>query len=94
MPKDKRSFVWRFFDKDLLGVRKCRKCPYSDKSKSATTSAMVTHLRSAHGITQVTAQQQLEGNTEGEDNPDTGPGSSNKENKPKQQVEFLVGLIS
>jgi hypothetical protein len=46
MGKEKVSFVWIHFDKD----RRCRKCPYIDKSKSATTTAMANHLKKAHGI--------------------------------------------
>jgi len=50
MPKVKTSWVWDFFvacpdSKD----RKCKRCPYIDRSKS-TTSAMAVHLRDAHKI--------------------------------------------
>ena len=45
-----RSFVWDYFLKDVSGAKKCLKCPYTDRSKSSTTTAMVTHLRMAHGI--------------------------------------------
>jgi hypothetical protein len=50
MPKGKTSYVWEHFVVDpTSGVRKCKRCPYNDRSKS-TTTAMCTHLRVVHQI--------------------------------------------
>jgi hypothetical protein len=50
MPKVKTSWVWDYFVTDSSsGDRKCKRCPYVDRSKS-TTSAMAAHLRDAHKV--------------------------------------------
>ena len=60
MPKSKSSFVWKYFDEVTMKVgghgsvvvkgRKCKSCPYIDKSKTATTTAMTKHLLHIHHI--------------------------------------------
>jgi hypothetical protein len=53
MPKEK-SFVWKYFSRvggEDSNLKQCQKCPYINKSTSASTSAMAFHLQSKHGIT-------------------------------------------
>jgi hypothetical protein len=61
MPKAKTSFVWHYFSDitktpPLISgerVRQCKLCPYVNKSKSKTTTSMLSHLRSFHSISDV-----------------------------------------
>ena len=60
MPKSKSSFVWKYFYEVTMKVgghgsavvkgRKSKLCPYIDKSKTATTTAMTKHLLHIHHI--------------------------------------------
>ena len=61
MPKARTSFVWHYFSDitknppQVSGerVRQCKLCPYVNKSKSKTTTSMLTHLRTVHSIADV-----------------------------------------
>lgn len=50
--------MWDYFDDNFSSDgsnsgHRCRRCPYVDHSKSKTTSAMATHLRKVHNITEL-----------------------------------------
>jgi len=60
MPKVKTSWVWDFFVSDpKSGDRKCKRCPYMDRSKS-TTTAMAVHLRDAHKILRPVTEEECD----------------------------------
>jgi hypothetical protein len=49
MPKNKKSFVWDYLVK-VSDYKQCKKSNYIDKTPSATTTAMASHLLLKHNI--------------------------------------------
>lgn len=81
MPKERRSFVWKYFVKDG-DTCKCTKCPYTHKPKSSTTAAMSHHLRVMHKI-----QPDIEEDDGTDTAADTSSGADcSKEERDKQKV--------
>ena len=56
-------------------VKRCKICGYVDRSASATTSAMASHLLKKHNITKPDVQEQQELNSVSDASSSAGSGS-------------------
>ncbi|KAL1485948.1 hypothetical protein MTO96_031647, partial [Rhipicephalus appendiculatus] len=54
---EKRSLIWKFFDKATPCSAICKKCGSTLKTPSSTTSPLVNHLRSKHHMQYLEHQQ-------------------------------------
>ncbi|KAL1426820.1 hypothetical protein MTO96_017962 [Rhipicephalus appendiculatus] len=54
---EKRSLIWKFFDKATPCSAICKKCGSTLKTPSSTTSPLINHLRSKHHMQYLELQQ-------------------------------------